>query len=86
MLKERGATIAYCDPFIPVAKRVRKYDIGLTSVPCRPERFAEHDAVVISTAHDAFKNLALYRDVAILIDTRNIVPASALEHGRLYKA
>ena len=86
LLKERGAEIAYCDPYVPVAKRVRKFDIGLTSIACRAERFAEYDAVVISTAHEAFKDPALYRDVKIVVDTRNIVPAAAVTNGRLYKA
>lgn len=86
LFKDRGAEIAYCDPHIPVARRGRKYDFGLTSVPCSAKSFAEYDAVVVSTAHSAFKNPELYRDCSIVIDTRNIVPSSALRSGRLYGA
>ncbi len=50
------------------------------------DQVEEYDAIVISTAHSLFKNAALYRDAKIVIDTRNIVPKSALESGRLYKA
>lgn len=86
LLRDRGAAIAYCDPHIPAARRGRKYDLGLTSVPCTPQSFAEYDAVVVSTAHSAFKEQELYRDAAIVVDTRNIVAPSALKKGRLYKA
>ena len=86
LLQERGADISYCDPCIPVARRGRKHDLGLASVPCRAETFATYDVVVISTAHDQFKDPALYRDVPIVIDTRNIVAKSSVASGRLYKA
>src|SRR5438067_3384040 len=51
LLQERGAQVAYCDPFVPAARRGRKHDINLSSVPCTPEEFANYDAVLISTAH-----------------------------------
>jgi UDP-N-acetyl-D-glucosamine dehydrogenase len=86
LLQERGADIAYCDPYIPVARRGRKHDLGLTSEPCRAETFASFDAIVISTAHDEFKNPALYRDVKVVVDTRNVVAREAVVSGKLYKA
>ena len=44
----------------------------------RPEKknavtFAMYDAVVVCTAHDAFKDPALYRGVRLVIDSRNAV-------------
>ena len=86
LLQDRGAQIAYCDPYFPVARRGRKHDLGLTSVPCRADSFAQYDAVIISTAHDAFKDQALYRDVPVVVDTRNIVKSGSVVNGRLYKA
>src|SRR6266481_3558124 len=55
LLQERGATVAYCDPFVPVARRGRKHDLGLKSVSCTAEEFAAYDAVLVSTAHSQFK-------------------------------
>jgi UDP-N-acetyl-D-glucosamine dehydrogenase len=86
LLRERGAEIAYCDPHIRVARRGRKHDLHLASVACTPESFADHDAIVISTAHNEFKEPTLYRNAKIVVDTRNIVSASAVTNGRLYKA
>ncbi len=73
LLKERGAEVAYCDPFFPRTHRTRKYDLGLESIPVTAEAFAAYDAVVVATAHDHFKDKALYRDVPLVVDTRNIV-------------
>lgn len=77
LLQERGAVVSYCDPFVPVARRGRKHDLGLASVPCTPEELEKYDAVLISTAHTMFKNASLYSKAKLVIDTRNIVPANA---------
>jgi UDP-N-acetyl-D-glucosamine dehydrogenase len=45
----------------------------LRSIPCTAEAFAEFDAVVVATAHDAFKDPALYRDVKLVVDSRNMI-------------
>ena len=73
LLKDAGAEVAYCDPFFPRTAKTRKYDLGLASIPVTPEAFGSHDAVVVSTAHEQFKNEALYRDVKLVVDTRNII-------------
>jgi len=77
MLQERGAIVSYCDPFVPVARRGRKHDINLSSVPCTPEELANYDAVLISTAHSQFGDANLYKLAKLVIDTRNIVPRNA---------
>src|SRR6266849_4444843 len=51
LLLAGGAEISYCDPYIPVARKVRKHDLQLESIPCSAEAFEEFDAVVIATAH-----------------------------------
>ena len=76
LLEQLGASVSYCDPFIPVARPVRKHNIARRSVPCTPDEFARYDAVVVSTAHTAFKDPALYLQVSLVIDTRNIVRSS----------
>jgi UDP-N-acetyl-D-glucosamine dehydrogenase len=74
LLHERGADVAYCDPYIPVARKGRKHDIGLASVACSAESFAAFDALLIATAHNAFREPSLYANAKLVIDTRNIVP------------
>jgi UDP-N-acetyl-D-glucosamine dehydrogenase len=89
LLQEHGAQIAYCDPFFPAARKGRKHDLGLRSVPVTPEEFGKYDAVVVSTAHERFADAALYRDVKLVIDARNLVaglPFGAAKRPRIVKA
>jgi UDP-N-acetyl-D-glucosamine dehydrogenase len=72
-LRAAGAEVAYCDPYIPVARPGREHDIGLSSVPCTAEEFARHDVLVVSTAHSDFKDEALYAGVKLVVDTRNLM-------------
>jgi len=74
LLQERGAAVSYCDPYVPVARRGRKHDLGLKSVPCTAEEFATYDAVLVSTAHSQFRDPSLYKNVKLAVDTRNIIP------------
>ncbi len=73
LLKESGAVVDYCDPFFPRARKGRKHDLGLESIPVTADAFGRFDAVVVSTAHDQFKNEALYRQVKLVVDSRNMV-------------
>ena len=85
-LQERGAIVDYCDPHIPRAKKGRKHDLHLASVPCDAETLGRFDAVLLVTAHKEFKDPALYTKARLVIDTRNAVPAGAVVNGALWKA
>jgi len=90
LLEEAGARVDYCDPYFKATRKGRKYDLGLSSVACTPETFATYDAVLIATAHDAFKDRSLYRDVGLVVDTRNVIGSLPVQEGagprRLVKA
>jgi UDP-N-acetyl-D-glucosamine dehydrogenase len=73
LLAEAGAQVDYCDPFFPVARAGRRHDIGLASVACTAEALAVYDALVVATPHHQFRDPDLYRGVALVIDTCNIV-------------
>jgi UDP-N-acetyl-D-glucosamine dehydrogenase len=77
-LQEEGAEVAYCDPYIPVARPGRDHDLGLASVPCTAQEFALHDVLVVSTAHSDFRDPALYDGVRLVVDTRNLMASIAL--------
>jgi UDP-N-acetyl-D-glucosamine dehydrogenase len=84
LLEERGANVSYCDPFVPVARKGRKHDVGLSSVPCTAEEFGQYDAILVSTGHSAFRDAGLYSHASLVIDTRNIVDARSVR--RLVRA
>ena len=89
-LMEAGALVQYCDPYFPEPPPTRKYAFALRSIPCTAEAFAEFDAVVVATAHDEFKDPALYRDVKLVVDSRNMIAPLQKDRGggprRLVKA
>ena len=73
LLKARGATVDYCDPFFPKTHKGRKHDLGLASVACSAEVFAGYDAVVVATAHEVFKDAGLFSGAKVVVDARNLV-------------
>ena len=72
-LRDGGADVAYCDPYIPVARPGREHDIRLSSVPCTAGEFARYDVLVVSTAHSDFRDPSLFRNVRLVVDTRNLM-------------
>lgn len=78
LLQERGAVVSYCDPYVPVARRGRKHDLGLKSVPCTAAEFGKYDAVLLSTAHSEFRDPSLYREVKLAVDTRNVIAGNGV--------
>jgi UDP-N-acetyl-D-glucosamine dehydrogenase len=73
LLKDKGAVVDYCDPYFPKARKGRKHHLDLSSVPCEAGTFSRYDAVVVATAHDVFKDAALYADVGLVVDSRNLI-------------
>ena len=88
LLMERQAKVDYCDPFFATARKVRKHDLRLSSVPCDAASFAKYDALLVTTAHDAFKVPALYANARLVVDTRNLMSALFPQGGgpRVVKA
>jgi UDP-N-acetyl-D-mannosaminuronate dehydrogenase len=76
LLDHLGAEWAYCDPFIPTARLGRKNKRQMCSVPCTKEELARHDALLVATAHTAFKDAALFEGARLVVDTRNVVVPS----------
>ncbi len=73
LLLKRGAEVRYCDPLFPVARPGRAGHPAMESVPLTPEEFGRYDLLLLSTAHRSFSDPSLYRDVKLVVDTRNAV-------------
>jgi UDP-N-acetyl-D-glucosamine dehydrogenase len=87
LLADAGAEVGYCDPFFARTPVTRKHRLELESVPVTPEAFAAFDALVVCTAHDRFRDEALYAGVRLVIDTRNLLAGLAGARGpRVVKA
>ncbi len=78
LLAEKGATVEYSDPHVPVFKKMRRYSFDLRSVPLSPEAIAGYDLVLLATDHDAFDYDLLQANAKLIVDTRgrysNVLP------------
>jgi UDP-N-acetyl-D-glucosamine dehydrogenase len=88
MLKQRGADVAYYDPYVPVIRPTREHPqwAGVKSVDWNQATVSGFDLVLISTAH-ANVNYAELADWApLIVDTRNAMHGQPMKPGQLHKA
>jgi UDP-N-acetyl-D-glucosamine dehydrogenase len=78
-LEALGATVDYHDPHVSVIRPSREYShfAGRQSVPWGAESLGAYDAAVVATAHKSVDHARLAEWVPCVIDTRNVLPASA---------
>jgi UDP-N-acetyl-D-glucosamine dehydrogenase len=71
LLGTQGALVAYHDPFVPRLLKMRRYDLGLQSIPLTAETLHEHDCALIVTAHSAVDYDLVVSASSLVVDTRN---------------
>jgi UDP-N-acetyl-D-glucosamine dehydrogenase len=71
LLGNRGALVAYHDPFVTRLGKMRKYDLGLESIPLTTETLREHDCALIVTDHCAVDYDLVVSESSLVVDTRN---------------
>jgi len=73
LLKQRGAAVAYYDPFIPTITPSRKYAhwTGAKCVTWSMDSLRQFDLAIIATNHDGVDYQALLDVVPCIVDTRN---------------
>jgi UDP-N-acetyl-D-glucosamine dehydrogenase len=69
LLRNRGAMVAYNDPYFATVGRGRHYDLNMTCTPL--DNLGQYDAVVIVTDHSSYDYRALAEQSQLLVDTRN---------------
>lgn len=69
LLKSRGATVDYNDPYFPTVGKGRKYDLNMRSVGL--EHAKEYDCVLIVTDHSDYDYARIVKEAQLVVDTRN---------------
>jgi UDP-N-acetyl-D-glucosamine dehydrogenase len=69
LLREKGAIVAYNDPYFPTVGRGRHYDLNMTNTPL--DDLGQYDAVLIVTDHSSYDYGAIVEQSQLVIDTRN---------------
>ncbi|MGB7546888.1 MAG: nucleotide sugar dehydrogenase, partial [Terracidiphilus sp.] len=69
LLREKGATVAYNDPYFPTVGHGRHYALDMINTPL--DNLAQYDAVVIVTDHSSYDYKAIVEQSQLVVDTRN---------------
>ena len=69
LLRERGADVAYNDPFFATVGHGRHYDLNMTNTSL--DNLGQYDAVVIVTDHSTYDYKAIVEQSQLVVDTRN---------------
>ncbi len=77
LLRNAGAEVSYHDPFVPELE-----EYGLSSVALDP---AEHDCVVIVTAHSSIDYERVVEQAPLVVDLRNATGRNGRVDGKVWK-
>jgi UDP-N-acetyl-D-glucosamine dehydrogenase len=88
MLKERGASVEYYDPYVPVIRPTREHPqwAGTKSIEWRQDIVRSFDLVLISTNHACVNYQELADWAPCIVDTRNAMLGIATKPGQVLKA
>ena len=88
LLQERGAEVAFYDPYVPVIKPTREHArfAGRKSVEWKREIIASFDLVLIATNHSCVNYQELADWAHCIVDTRNAMAPVKGTSGKVWKA
>src|SRR5207249_4073085 len=88
LLQDRGAEVAYYDPYVPVIKRTREHprSAGRQSVQWNRATIENFDLVLIATNHSSVNYHELGEWARCIVDTRNAMAGLPVLPGKVWKA
>jgi UDP-N-acetyl-D-glucosamine dehydrogenase len=88
LLQERGAEVAYYDPYVPVIKSTREHPhfAGKESLAWTRNNIQNFDLVLIATNHSSVNYHELGEWARCIVDTRNAMSGVPVAPGRVWKA
>ena len=88
LLQERGAEVAYHDPYVPVIRPTREHPhwAGLRSVVWDRATVEGFDAVIVATNHRVVNYQELADWCPCIVDTRNALAGCRTKPGQVWKA
>jgi UDP-N-acetyl-D-glucosamine dehydrogenase len=88
LLEQRGAKVAYHDPYVPVIKPTREHSqfAGRRSVVWNRAAIQSFDVVLIATNHSCMNYHQLADWARCIVDTRNAMATVGSANGKVWKA
>jgi UDP-N-acetyl-D-glucosamine dehydrogenase len=72
LLKKKGASLLYHDPYIPMLPHFRRHDFKMKSSPLTTKLLQRIDAAVVVTDHTCIDYSWVVKHAPLIIDTRNV--------------
>ena len=88
LLKHRGASVAYHDPYVPIIRVTREHPqwAGTLSVAWERKTVEGFDAVIIATNHQSVNYKDLAEWAPCIVDTRNAMSGLSTKPDQVWKA
>jgi UDP-N-acetyl-D-glucosamine dehydrogenase len=88
LLKKRGASVAYHDPYVPIIRMTREHPqwAGTLSVAWDRKTVEGFDAVIIATNHQSVNYKELAEWSQCIVDTRNAMSGVSTRPDQVWKA
>jgi UDP-N-acetyl-D-glucosamine dehydrogenase len=81
LLLQKGATVDYHDPYIPVMPQTRRHNFDMRSVQLTPQNLATYDVVLIATDHSCLDYESIVSQASLVVDTRNTLNGKNHNHN-----
>jgi UDP-N-acetyl-D-glucosamine dehydrogenase len=83
--REKGASVDYSDPLIPILPKTRRYKFDMKSVKLTKEKLQSYDLVVLSTDHSIFDYKLIAKSSKLIVDSRNAFEARGIKSKNIFK-
>ena len=84
--RDKGATVDYYDPLIPVLPKTRHYNYNMKSVKLSKENLKSYDLLVLSTDHSMFDYKFIAQNSKLIVDSRNAFESRGIKSKNIFKA
>ena len=84
--REKGATVDYYDPLIPVLPKTRHYNYNMKSVKLSKENLKSYDLLVLSTDHSMLDYKFIAQNSKLIVDSRNAFESRGIKSKNIFKA
>lgn len=85
LLRAKGATVSYNDPYVPELPNTRKYNYKMTSVDLTKENLGKYDLVLLSTDHSNYDYKFISEHSELILDTRNAFERAGIKSDKILK-
>ncbi len=85
ILREKGATVDYNDPYVPKLPKTRKYSYDMNSIEINKKNLAKYDLIVLSTDHSDYNYKFITENSKLILDTRNAFEKNGVKSNKVFK-